>query len=224
MERSGDTDLTMAVKRHAENYTAPTVLRERIVGAIRQADTTAARKAAPRGPRSGWWLNLGAAFAMGIVASVAVTVFLGSASEQNMLAQEVVNGHVRSLMVAHLADVASSDRHTVKPWFAGKLDFLPPVIDLAGDGFPLLGGRLDYIGGRPAAALVYKSRQHTINVFVWRRGDNAPTPPAALSLQGFNVTGWENNAMQFWLASDLNAPELRLFATRLREATAKTGI
>lgn len=221
MEHSGDTDLAMAVKRQAENYTAPAGLRERIVGAIRQADMTTARKASPRG---GWWLNLGAAFAMGIVASVTVTVFLGSASKQDMLAQEVVNSHVRSLMVAHLADVASSDRHTVKPWFAGKLDFLPPVVDLAGDGFPLLGGRLDYIGGRPAAALVYKSRQHTINVFVWRRSDNAPTPPEAFAVQGFNVTGWENNAMQFWLASDLNASELRQFATRLREATAKTGL
>lgn len=221
MERNEDKDVAMVVSSQAERYAAPAALRERIVGAIRLADTAPGHKGSPQAL---WWLNLGAAFALGVVVSVAAMLWLGSTGKQDLLAREVVSGHVRSLMAAHLADVVSSDRHTVKPWFAGKLDFLPPVVDLAGEGFPLLGGRLDYIGGRPTAAMVYKYRQHTINVFVWRRDDRSPPPPESVAMQGFNVTAWESHDMQFWLASDLNAAELRHFATRLREEAKRSGV
>jgi len=216
-----DKDLTGVVKQLADQHAAPAALRERIVGALRMADAAPLRTAAPP---LGWWLGLGGAFAMGMIASIAVAFFMTIGNSQERLAQEVVSGHVRSLMVAHLADVASSDRHTVKPWFVGKLDFLPPVVDMSSDGFPLVGGRLDYIDGRPTAALVYKSRQHTINVFVWRRDGRSTTPPEALALRGFNLTGWESPELQFWLASDLNAVELRQFSTRLREEANKVGL
>lgn len=216
MDQHEDAELSAILKAHAERHVAPPALRERIVTSVRQADTPPRREPKARGWQQ--WLNLGAAFAMGVIASVTAVYFLTPPHAQDHLAQEVVASHVRSLMAAHLADVASSDQHTVKPWFAGKLDFSPPVHDLADEGFPLVGGRLDYIGNHPAAALIYKHRLHTINVFVWPRDDRSPAPPLAFAAQGFNVTGWQSGAMQFWLVSDLNAGELRQFAQALRKA------
>jgi len=216
MDPHEDTELSAIVKMQAERHAAPAGLRDRIVTSIRQAEAPSRHEAKSRGWRQ--WLNMGAAFAMGVVASVTVVYFLTTVSAQERLAQEVVGSHVRSLMAAHLADVASSDSHTVKPWFSGKLDFSPPVHDLAHAGFPLVGGRLDYIGGRPAAALVYQHRQHIINVFVWPRDARAPSPPPAVEAQGFNVIGWESKSMQFWLVSDLNIIDLQAFAAQLRGA------
>lgn len=216
MDQHEDTELSAMVKTQADRHTAPAALRERIITSIRQADAPSRHESKAQGWRQ--WLNMGAAFAVGIVASVTTTYFLTTVSAQERLAHEVVASHVRSLMGTHLADVASSDRHTVKPWFTGKLDFSPPVHDLAKTGFPLVGGRLDYIGGHPAAALIYQRRQHTINVFVWPRDNRSPAPPTVFAAQGFNVTGWKDEAMQFWLVSDINAGELRQFAQQLREA------
>jgi anti-sigma factor RsiW len=131
--------------------------------------------------------------------------------------EEAVNGHVRSLMAGHLFDVQSTDQHTVKPWFLGKLDFAPPVVDLAALGFPLVGGRLDYLDGRSAAALVYQRRQHTINVFVVPAG---ATPGRATiearSVRGFHVRHWTHSGMAFWAVSDLNDDELSQFARALQ--------
>ena len=221
MDQHEDTELSAILKAQADRHTAPAALRERIVTSIRQAEAAPQRESKPRGWRQ--WLNMGAAFAMGILASVTAAYFFTAASAQDRLAQEIVASHVRSLMATHLADIASTDRHTVKPWFTGKLDFSPPVHDLASEGFPLVGGRLDYIGGRSAAALVYQHRQHTINVFVWPRDDRSPTPPMSFAAQGFNVTGWKGVAMQFWVVSDINAGELRQFAQRMREETGRAG-
>jgi len=216
MEQHEDAELGAILKAQAERHAAPAALRERIVTAIRDADAQPQREIKTRGWQQ--WLNMGAAFAMGVIASVTAVYFLTTTHAQDRMAQEVIASHVRSLMATHLADVASSDQHTVKPWFAGKLDFSPPVHDLAAEGFPLVGGRLDYIDNHPAAALIYKHRLHTINVFIWPRDDRSPAPPAAFVAQGFNVTGWQSEAMQFWLVSDLNAGELRQFARALRKA------
>jgi anti-sigma factor RsiW len=168
-------------------------------------------------PKSGWsWLRgrmqlpswaFAGALAAAVALSVAATLSLIQLQSPDALAREVVANHVRSLMVAHLADVASSDQHTVKPWFAGKLDFSPPVHDFPGDGFALVGGRLDYLDGKAVAALVYQRRQHRINVFVFPAAGAAPSD-RTWSINGYNVVGWNQAGMRMWAVSDLNALEL----------------
>jgi anti-sigma factor RsiW len=127
------------------------------------------------------------------------------------MAADVVDAHVRSLMAEHLFDVRSTDQHTVKPWFLGKLDFSPPVVDLAAAGFPLVGGRLDYLTGRPTAALVYQRQKHTINVFILPTGE-AGNGMTQRSVRGFHVRHWVRDKMSFWAVSDLNDVELTEFA------------
>jgi anti-sigma factor RsiW len=120
---------------------------------------------------------------------------------------DVVNSHVRSLMVDHLLDVQSTDQHTVKPWFAGKLDFSPPVQDLTSIGYPLAGARIDYLSERPVAVLVYRRQQHAISVFVWPAAESV-LAPLTWSMRGFHVKHWIRNGMSFWAVSDLNDAEL----------------
>lgn len=162
------------------------------------------------------WFGTGAATAWGL----ALVLLATPIPPADALAEGVTSNHVRSLMASHLADVASSDHHTVKPWFAGKLDFSPPVVDLAAEGFPLTGGRLDYLDGRTVAALVYRSGPHVINLFVWPAADAKAQPTTLSARQGYQLVHWAQGGMQAWAVSDLNAAELQNFAALLRERTA----
>jgi anti-sigma factor RsiW len=134
-------------------------------------------------------------------------------SEDAFLTRELVASHVRSQMLpTHRFDVASSDAHTVKPWFEGKLDFSPPVKDLTDQGFPLLGGRLDYVQSRPVAVLLYQRRKHFINLFIWPALAGGQTALKESTRQGFHLLEWTSAEMTFWAVSDLNAAELQEFA------------
>jgi anti-sigma factor RsiW len=132
------------------------------------------------------------------------------ASSTNRTTSELVDAHVRSLLPGHLMDVESTDRHTVKPWFAGKTDIAPPVVDLSDKGFPLLGGRLDYIDGHTAAALVYGRRGHTINVFVWRTTPGEPAD-GSYAVRGYSLLHWSRGGLTTWAVSDAALPELEAF-------------
>jgi anti-sigma factor RsiW len=156
-----------------------------------------------------------AAAAVIIAIGSGVTLVRLATARADSTVEQVVDGHVRSLMGDHLFDVRSTDQHTVKPWFLGKLDFSPPVVDLAATGFPLAGGRLDYLDGRPAAALVYQRRQHTINLFIAPASDRTSSSMTTQTVRGFHIHHWTRAGMSFWVVSDLNDGELSEFTRAL---------
>ena len=139
--------------------------------------------------------------------------------QQQETASEIVSAHLRSLQPGHLTDVETSDQHTVKPWFNGKLDVAPPVIDLTAQGFTLVGGRLDYINGEPAGSIVYRRRQHIINLFVIRHLDAEHGAAKIEAVQGFNIRHWTAEGLDFWAVSDINAGELDEFARKFTGGT-----
>ena len=145
-----------------------------------------------------------------LVVGAGILLVRSATTQSDALVESLVDGHVRSLLADHLFDVQSTDQHTVKPWFLGKLDFSPPVVDLAPAGFPLIGGRLDYVSGHSVAALIYQRQKHTINVFVWP-ASNQGSGARERTIRGFNVRHWVESGMSFWAVSDLNDAELNEF-------------
>ena len=211
--------LHSAISNTALRFEPSAALRKRIGVAVRnESDRTNGSS------RRSWrWLIPAVSFAILVIVVVSLFVLLNRPSTSDLVAQEIVSSHVRSLMEKHLTDVPSSDQHTVKPWFDGRLDFSPPVKDLAAAEFSLVGGRLDYIGNRPVAALVYQHRQHYINVFVWPSTGASEASAKVLVRQGYNLINWNNSGMNYWTISDLNLAELQQFVQLLQNDRA-TGV
>jgi len=207
-----------ALREQVPTFRAPDALRSRVRAAVRDAAGTrpVRRVLSPVATR---WLALAASLA--VVAVGSSRLALRRAGE-DALAGQVLASHVRSLMPGHLTDVVSSDQHTVKPWFNGKLDFSPPVYDFAGRGFPLIGGRLDYVGGRPVAALVYGRRQHVINVLLWPATRGSTGGSAVATRQGYHLLQWTTSDYAYWVVSDLGTAELHDFAQLVQQADSAT--
>jgi anti-sigma factor RsiW len=199
--------LKKALKQDALYFTAPAELRRRIKAEL----PSPAKEAPPRGAWNWNWLTTTMSGAFAVCLAIVLMMTQTRPSSEQQLTQEIVSSHIRSLMAGHVMDVVSTDQHTVKPWFNGKVDFSPPVKDLAAQEFPLIGGRLDYVGGRSVAALVFQRHKHIINLFVWP-GNEADAKPAAFpSRQGYHLIHWSDSGMVFWAVSDLNETELMEF-------------
>jgi anti-sigma factor RsiW len=227
--------LRSAITSGSFYFKAPSDLTERVHIALQEADEAGPHSSAPvdglsaempsqhrRGVQwqFSWELaGLAAAAAMAALVVWRLDPAISRPSQGDLLAQEVLASHVRSLMANHLTDVPSSDQHTVKPWFNGKLDFSPPVKDLSGDGFPLVGGRLDYLEDRPVAALVYQRRKHFINLFIWPSASDSGQK--TVMRQGYNFFHWPQAGMTYWAVSDLNCIELQEFVHLVQNHTTR---
>jgi len=202
--------MSRAVAGAGLRYTAPPALRQRIEAALPQPRVTSRR-------------DLLKGFAMGsavsaLAATGLVAVVLRGDDEQRILS-DVVSAHLRSLQAGHLTDVVSTDQHTVKPWFNGRLDVAPPVIDLTAQGFTLVGGRLDYVDARAIGAVVYRRRQHVINLFVSQTATTERQPARIETIQGFNIRRWSDRGLNYWAVSDIGADELAEFGDKFETAS-----
>jgi anti-sigma factor RsiW len=198
---------------------APAALRARIEAALPSQPPRADAAVLPFRPsRRSFFSGFGAGAVLSgaLAASLALTVFRNDRDQAT--ANDVVSAHIRSLQANHLMDVETSDQHTVKPWFDGKVDVAPPVIDLTADGFTLLGGRLDYIDGDPVASVVYRRRNHIINLFVAQHLGAAQAAVSARTVQGYNVRHWSEQGLEYWAVSDLNPDELGEFVRKISAA------
>jgi anti-sigma factor RsiW len=236
------SSLIRAVGNATPYYRAPAELRERIQSSLREEIAerpmrNVARDAQPLFPRkqpkpravlfgTPWnWLSLsGLSLAAAII--FAAIIFSNLAPQlrrpgaDQLLATQLIASHVRSLMADHLTDVASSDQHTVKPWLDTKLDFAPAVADLSNEGFPLIGGRLDYLDNRPVAALVYQRRKHFINLFVWPVASDEAKAPRTITHEGYQLLHWADSDFNYWAVSDVNINDLQTFKQQFEVQTS----
>jgi anti-sigma factor (TIGR02949 family) len=210
--------LSSTIRNSAQYFRAPEDLRSRIVSEMRGSGRSPVRL---QRNLARWQVLVGAGAAI-LVASLGLNAIVAGRSTQSLIAQEVVASHARSLMANHLVDVVSSDRHTVKPWLDKNLDFAPTVEDFAPHGFALIGGRLDYLDHRQVAALVYRHRQHVVNLFIWPAANAADSAPHWLMQQGYNIAHWTESGMNYWVISDADRSGLSDFVEMVRSATPPT--
>jgi len=226
--------LIHAIGNATPYFKASAELRERIQSSLRKETSEQPVRNGVRGaqvlfhkrqsePRSilwepPWnWLGLAAAIIFGAIIALNVVPRFQRPEADQFLATQLIASHVRSLMANHLTDVASSDQHTVKPWLDAKLDFAPAVVDLSEKGFPLMGGRLDYLDNRPVAALIYQRRKHFINLFVWPAGSDAAGGTKAMMRQGYQLLHWVDSDFNYWAVSDINDKDLQEFKQLFEE-------
>ena len=217
-EFAGFRTMHQTISGEQLQFTAPPSLRRRLEADL-PARTSTARAVNRRSMLQGF--AMGSALSGAIAASLVFGVF--ATKQEERLLGDMLSAHLRSLQGEHLTDVQSSDRHTVKPWFNGKVDLSPPVVDLAAEGFPLIGGRLDYVDGRPVACIVYRRRMHVINVFVLKRESSEYHSPGPETMQGFNIRHGTAQGLDFFAVSDLNAEELRQFVQKFEAAMRPTA-
>jgi anti-sigma factor RsiW len=210
-------EMSLAMSEAGVRYTAPAALRARIEASLPQPRPIQSRRSVLRG------------FAMGsAVSALAATGLFAIVlrhDDMERIQSEVVSAHLRSLQAGHLIDVVSTDQHTVKPWFNGKLDVSPPVVDLTTQGFTLVGGRLDYVDARALGAVVYRRRQHVINLFVSQTASTEQRAAKIETIQGFNIRHWSDRGLNYWAVSDLGKDELAEFGDKFETAvrTNKEG-
>src|SRR5437660_1702889 len=226
--------LMRAIGDGAPYYKAPAGLRERIQSSLREEIAkepvrnvvedfpplfpTGQRRTVPSAIP--WnWLALAAAIICAAIITFNLMPRLQRPGSDQFLATQLIASHARSLMANHLTDVASSDQHTVKPWLDAKLDFAPPVVDLSSEGFPLIGGRLDYLDNRAVAALVYERRKHFINLFVWPAASEAAKAPKTITHQGYQLLHWADSDFNYWAVSDVNPNDLQTFKQQFEVRT-----
>jgi anti-sigma factor RsiW len=196
-------------------FRPPAHLHKRVRAAVRQAHRADTRT------RVWPWRGLSAAASLAAVALLvwSLVPLLTGPSVNDRVTQDLIAGHVRSLMASHLTDVASSDQHTVKPWFEGKLDFSPPVVDLTEQGFPLVGGRLEYLDNRSVAVLVYRHQQQVINLFLWPAIPGGSAGVQTITRQGYQLWHWTQAGLSYWAVSNLNLGEMQAFVRAVQQAT-----
>jgi mycothiol system anti-sigma-R factor len=233
-----ETAMAHAISQAAPYYKAPLELRERIQASLRETiGVTSSQRAteedslAVRRPEAArravffdmpWnWLALAAAIVLGAIISSTLLPRLQQPGSDQFLATQLIANHVRSLMADHLTDVVSSDQHTVKPWLDLKLDFAAPVMDLSGQGFPLIGGRLDYLDNHSAAALVYQRRKHFINLFIWPITPADSKAQTTMAREGYHLVHWTDGDFTYWAVSDVNADDLKTFKQQFEQQTAR---
>jgi anti-sigma factor RsiW len=197
------------IRRTAPAYRAPPALRSQIRSALRrEADGASAMARAPG------WLAYAASILLAVAIGSGGTWLITGERQQSGIGDELIDSHLRSLLADHLTDVASSDRHTVKPWFAGRTDVAPPGVDLAAQGFPLIGGRLDLIAGKPVPALVYRAGKHVINLFVLPAATT--DRDETLTRRGYTLRHWSRGDLGYWAVSDASPDEFVKFEEAFR--------
>ncbi len=227
--RDAKAALSTALQAGLERHAASAELRDRLTLMIAPYHSRAAKvphhgKPAAKGWQRRQIFAMAASVAVAVVASSAGTYWLMRDGDEPQIADQVVASHIRSLMAGHLIDIASSDRQTVKPWFDGKVDVAPAVADLGKEGFPLMGGRLDYIDRRPVAALVYRRHSHLINVFACpvMQGEAHEPGPEALTLRGYNLLYWTAGDVTYWAVSDANLGDLQNLRTLIQRSEGES--
>lgn len=213
-ELAAAREMSRALRAHPLTFDVPATLRVKIDRVVPAPAPATNRRALLKG------------FAFGGIASALAAASLSFVvlreGRDDRILGEAISAHLRSLQADHLTDVLSSNQHTVKPWFNGRIDLAPPVIDLTAQGFTLIGGRLDYIDGKPTAAIVYRRRVHVINLFVAQGLGPAPSSPTLAIVQGFNVLRWNENGLNLLAVSDLNREELEEFGAKFTAAARET--